>query len=185
MLIQWSGDVLDKQLSLLSTPVIKEGPTYIYKLWKSLLSRWLSNPDCKVFLATPFLDTERMTDICEIVLQNFTTANIEAFYVRIKCNYTEKISDVKRSAQTKFSCKHQPIIEYKVYNRIVYPLRTFHAKFIGCTDGKGRAEVLMTSANFSADHFKHNNLESVVYHTMTEAEFIHKFINPLSASRQS
>lgn len=181
----WSGDVLDKQLSLLSTPVIKEGPTYIYKLWKSLLSRWLSNPDCKVFLATPFLDTERMTDICEIVLQNFTTANIEAFYVRIKCNYTEKISDVKRSAQTKFPCKHQPIIEYKVYNRIVYPLRTFHAKFIGCTDGKGRAEVLMTSANFSADHFKHNNLESVVYHTMTEAEFIHKFINPLSASRQS
>lgn len=176
---------MKSQLAHLSTPVIKDGPTYIYKLWKSLLSQWLSNPDCKVYLATPFLDVERMTDICELVLKNFTTANIEAFYVRIKCNYNEKISDVKRTAQNWFPGKQQPIIEYKLYNRIVYPLSTFHCKFIGCTDGQGGAEVLVTSANFTADHFKHHNAESAVYHTMSEADFIQRFIRPLSFSRQN
>lgn len=174
---------MSKQLSLLSTPVIRDGPTYIYKLWKSLLSYWLLDPERKVYLATPFLDTQRMVDICELVLQNFTTANIDAFYVRIKCNYNERISDVKRNAQNQFPGKQQPIIEYKLYNRIVYPLSTFHAKFIGCTDGKGGAEVLVTSANFTADHFEHHNLESVVFHKMSEADFIHKFIHPLSASQ--
>ncbi|XP_062574009.1 uncharacterized protein LOC134235860 [Saccostrea cucullata] len=181
----WTGDVLNRQLTQLGTPIIKDGPNYIYKLWKSLLSHWLSNPDSHVYLATPFLDTDRMIDICDLVLKNFTTANIEAFFVRIKCNYTEKISDVKRNAQNHFPGKMQPVIEYKVYNSIVYPLSTFHAKFIGCTDGKGGAEVMVTSANFTADHFKHHNTESVAYHTMSEADFIHRFIKPLTNSRQT
>nr|XP_022293177.1 uncharacterized protein LOC111103887 [Crassostrea virginica] len=180
----WTGQVLSQELSHLKTPVIRDGPTYIYKLWKSLLSYWLLDHERKVYLATPFLDTQRMVDIGKLVLQNFTTANIDAFYVRIKCNYDEKISDVKENAQNEFPEEQRLNIKNKLYDRIVYPLSTFHAKFIGCTDGMGGAEVLVTSANFTADHFKHHNLESVVFHKMSEANFTQEFILPLSASQK-
>lgn len=59
---------------------IKNGQTDIYPAWKSLLSAWLSKNWCEVYLATPFIDTKRMIDICNIVIEQKSTANIKTFF---------------------------------------------------------------------------------------------------------
>lgn len=173
---------LDSQLEKLRQGSVEDGPTVVYPLWKALLDRWFSNHGNKVYLATPFLDTERLSDICQLVLKNKFTANLEALYVRQNCDHKLRISDLKRNAQNQLEPKDQLFIEYKVYNRIIYPLKRFHAKFLACVN-KGKAHVLVTSANFHADHFHFPNLESVVYLTMPEAEFIHRFLRTIQASQ--
>lgn len=60
------------------------------------------------------------------------------------------------------------------------PQKYFHSKFIGCIY-KEKAEVLVTSANFTSFHFDIENYESVVYHEMTKAEFIERFLVPLGS----
>lgn len=180
----WSAEMVNKELHYLEKPAIKPGNTYIYPLWKSLLSRWLSNPDYEVYLATPFLDTEKMTDICKIVSQNKKSANIGAFYVRDKCNtFTgDDIQHIIAKAKTRITDELKEdcstIIEEKISNKIVNPDRFFHAKFIACTHGE-EAEVLVTSANFTVHHFNKENYESVLYYKMKKEEFQERFIDPL------
>lgn len=58
------------------------------------------------------------------------------------------------------------------------PRKNFHSKFIGCIY-KERAEVLVTSANFTNFHFDMKNYESVVYHEMTKDKFLERFIEPM------
>ena len=89
---------------------------------------------------------------------------------------------MKKSAQERFDTKEQVIIEYRLYNRIVYPQSRFHCKFIACVDALGQASVLVTSANFHADNFKHSNLETVVYLKMSESQFVSRFLKPMNAS---
>lgn len=95
----------DEDISFLRLPVIRPGKAYIYPLWKFLLSQWLSSDDHEVYLATPFLDTEKLTDICNIVIENLDTANIGAFFVRREClkyenqNITDLIMPLKKTLQ--------------------------------------------------------------------------------------
>lgn len=149
-------------------PVFQNGKTFIYKLWKSLLNRWLSTPDCEVFLGTPFLDDIRMTDICRMVIKHRNTANIKAFYVRKQCYFDKSIIEVIEGA--KF--QDEEIIKIKVHKSLkIDPSKCFHGKFIGCTYKTGAAEVLVTSANFTRQHFSFDNLETVGYNKITTAEF--------------
>lgn len=167
-------------------PVIKPGKTYIYPLWKSLLSRWLSKPSHTVYLATPYLDDKRMADICNIVIENADTANIRALFVRRKCLKTiheeKNITEIIENAMLNIPEDNHPIIKKTIFEKIFLqmPQKYFHSKFIGCTY-KERAEVLITSANFTGSHFNIENYESVVYHEMTKAEFIERFLVPLGS----
>ncbi|OWF42190.1 uncharacterized protein LOC110461445 [Mizuhopecten yessoensis] len=179
---QLEEEDLDSQLEKLRQGCVLDGPTVVYPLWKSLLDCWFSNQTNKVYLATPFLDTVRLSDVCHLVLKHKLTANLEAFYVRQNCDHKLQISDVKRNTQNRLEPKDQVFIEYKVYNRIVYPLKKFHTKFLACVS-KGQAQVVVTSANFHADHFHFPNLESVQFLTMTEAEFIHRYLRTIQASQ--
>lgn len=161
-------------------PVIKPGKTYIYPFWKFLLSRWLSKPSHVVYLATPYLDDKRMADICDIVIENPDTANIGALYVRrIRCWMKKNITEIIKKAMLNIPCENHPIIKKTIFEKIFLqkPQKRFHSKFIGCIY-KERAEVLVTSANFTGWHFDAHNYESAVYHEMTRAEFIKRFIKP-------
>lgn len=166
-------------------PVIKPGKTYIYRLWIFLLSKWLSGSGRTVYLATPFLDVKRMSDICDIVSKNPNTANIGAFFVRRESSKFDKeknITEIIEAVTRNIPENKYFILENKIFKKISLqmPNRYFHAKFIGCTHNE-TAENLVTSANFTSLHFDTQNYESVVYHEMTNAEFIERFIVPLES----
>lgn len=172
----------DEDISFLRLPVIRPGKAYIYPLWKFLLSQWLSSDDHEVYLATPFLDTERLTDICNIVIENPDTANIGAFFVRRECLKYENqnITDIINAVKEDFAEDTYSILEEKIFGKIFVQItyKYFHAKFIACTHNE-TAKVLVTSANFTGGHFNIQNYESVVYHEMTKAEFTERFIEPM------
>lgn len=146
-----------------------------------------------------------------MVIKNPTKANIEAFFVRNNCfnnpfkkirmNITQvqkeageqiqKIGKIQRESGEKFKEKVSSeelskIISEKIAKKlkVVHPNfdndTYFHAKFIGCTC-EYSAEVLVTSANFSDNHFDIENEESVVYFTMTKEQFVERFVNPLQS----
>lgn len=178
---QLSESALQHQLTKLQTGAVKDGPTYIYKIWKSLLNKWFSDGNYHVFIATPFLDSDRLDDICKLVLKNKLTASVDALYVRRQCDIDKDISDVKRTTQQRFAPQDQVFIEYKIYSSIIYPLTHFHAKFIaGIKDD--RAEVLITSANFHAENFVRPNAENIMYGEMSASEFTAKYLRPITAS---
>lgn len=162
---------------MVDTPAVKNGKDFIYNLWKSLLNRWLSRPGCAVFLATPFLDVERLDDICKLVIKHQGSADIKAFYVRERCYFDSTITDLVD--KSKFRANET--IKSKVFNSLkIDPGKNFHCKFICCTYAKGNARVLVTSANFTGHHFDHDNMETVGYHK-TEADAIQRLIKPLDA----
>lgn len=147
-----------------------------------MLSRWLSKSGRTVYLATPFLDVKRMTDICNIVSKNPDTANIGAFFVRRECLKLENqnITDIINAVKEDIAEDNYPILEEKIFGKIFVQMtkKYFHAKLIACTHNE-TAKVLVTSANFTGGHFNIQNHESVVYHEMTKAEFIERFIEPM------
>lgn len=167
---------LRTNLRYMLKPALKNGKTFIYVIWKSLLHRFLLKPDREVYLATPFLDSRRMTDICDMVLQHSVSANIKRFYVRNTCYGSKKIREVMDVAETNFPQMYHGILEREVYDKIVSPSKLFHAKFIACVNRKlDIAAVLLTSANFTNHHFEIDNWDSVVYHTMPVTEFESRF----------
>ncbi|KAJ8308585.1 hypothetical protein KUTeg_013459 [Tegillarca granosa] len=98
-----SDSALQHQLTKLQTGAVKDGPTYIYKIWKSLLNKWFSDGKYHVYIASPFLDSDRLDDICKLVLKNKLTASLDALYVRRQCDIDKDISAVKRTTQQRFA----------------------------------------------------------------------------------
>lgn len=176
LFIQCQGDELKTNVSNICKPALKNGKTFIYVIWKSLLFRLLSKPENEVYLATPFLDSRRLTDICDMVLIHSDLANIKRFYVRNECYGSKRIREVMDVAKTNFPKRYHKTLEREVYDKIVSPSKLFHAKFIGCVNRKrDKALVLLTSANFTNHHFEKDNWDSVVYHSMTSTEFESRF----------
>lgn len=166
---------LDEQLNDLKVPKILPGKN-IYFLWKKLLERWLSNSASEVYLASPFIDCQRLLDICSIVIKS-PKANIKAFYVRDDDKPDNIITQIEK----------MPRGDKKVIDKYVFKTlriaekakkQFFHAKFIGCTNGSD-AWALLTSANFKHGHFEKDQLDWVVYHKMTKAEFHERVIDPI------
>lgn len=178
-----------EKLSCLEKSAIKKGKTDIYPAWKSLLSQWLSNAECKVYLASPFLDMQRMIDICLTVISGKDkdhTGSIETFFLRKKCFNDETYNEIGEKAinEIKETTKkdYSTFIKTNVMDKIASPKPStnFHAKFIGCINNKEKtARVLVTSANFTYSNLGFDNLESVVCHEMTVNDFKDRFINPL------
>ncbi|KAL3874356.1 hypothetical protein ACJMK2_037384 [Sinanodonta woodiana] len=177
----WPDSVVASQLKKLQTPCVKDGSTYIYKLWKSLLNYWFKDTKIKVYLVSPFLDAERLVDLCKLIIQNRLTANLDVFYVNQQCSKEQRIFEVKQKALKSFDAKEQMFVEYKIYSSIVYPLQKFDCKFIASVKDE-QADILVTSASFHGDHFTCSNMNTIHFFTMTEAEFIRKFLCPIQAS---
>ncbi|KAK3583324.1 hypothetical protein CHS0354_038934 [Potamilus streckersoni] len=177
----WPDSVVESQLKKLQTPCVKDGSTYIYKLWKSLLNYWFKDTNRKVYLVSPFLDADRLVDVCHLIIQNRLTANLDIFYVNQQCNREQRIFEVKQKALKSFDAKDQMFVEYKIYSSIVYPMQKFHCKFIAAIKDE-QAEILVTSASFHGDHFTCSNMDTLHFSTMSESEFIEKFLCPIQAS---
>lgn len=178
LFIQWDRKELAPKLLDLEDPALKVGKSYIYSLWLSLLSDWLSTSGCEVYLATPFLDADRIIDICNIVLEFSGTANIKEFYVR-----NGELDENTKEAKHYFKVKGSEFIEKQVLKKLERK-ENFHAKFIACTKGSN-ACVLLTSANFVWSSFDYDNLESVTYHQMSKTELMKRIIDPLKKVKKS
>lgn len=173
LFIQWDRKELARELPDLEEPALKVGKSYIYSLWLSLLSDWLSTSGCEVYLATPFLDADRIIDICNIVLEFSGKANIKNFFVR-----NGELDKITKEAKSNFKVKEDSeFIEKQVFEKLEGK-ENFHAKFIACTKGSN-ACALLTSANFAWSSFKFDNLDSVTYHQMSKTEFMKRVIDPL------
>ncbi|OWF34479.1 hypothetical protein KP79_PYT03474 [Mizuhopecten yessoensis] len=169
---------ISDRLERLRQGCVLDGPTVVYTLWKDLLDFWFSNQDNKVYLVTPFLDEDRLLEIFKSVLEHKSTAYLEAFYVRKKCcdGITKEV--LFKKAEEKLTSKEKDLIKEKGIKLTETPKR-FHAKFMACVNN-GDAEVLVTSANFQASHFEWNNLETVIFLTMTETEFKDRYLNAIA-----
>ncbi|KAL4238585.1 hypothetical protein ACF0H5_003292 [Mactra antiquata] len=178
---KWPDDVLQGQLDSLQNGCVRDGSTYIYQLWKATLQYWFSDTNRKVYIVSPYLDSTRLVDICNMVIKHRLTANLDAFYSHQKCDDTKMIYEVKQRALQKFGPKDQMFLEYKIYSQIINPLKKFNAKFIGCIHGN-KAEVLTTSANFHGNDFELCSMNTVQYQVMSDVEFVTRFLAPINAS---
>ncbi|KAK3093344.1 hypothetical protein FSP39_014291 [Pinctada imbricata] len=173
---------MSEQLQTLRNACVKDGGTYIYQLWKNLLNSWLSDSKNKVFIVTPFLDSGKLKDICNIVLSKQHSANINRFYVRQKCDDPLFLMDIIRISTAKFTVAEKMVIKKEIINKMVCDFTSrFHCKFIACVKEDNSAEVLVTSANFTRQHFNCSNAESVFYQDMTVEQFRSRFLQPLEA----
>lgn len=131
-----------------------------------------------------------MIDICNIVIEQKSTAYIKTFFVRKKCYYDKTVTEIVKDASEAIIAKAKKedkekiskLIKNNISDKIVHPKSTtnFHAKFIGCVQFD-KARVLVTSANFTDQHFDYGNLETVVCHEMEALDFRKGIITPLDA----
>ncbi|XP_069136297.1 uncharacterized protein [Argopecten irradians] len=176
------------------------GRTDIYPVWQSLLQRWFSESSTEVYIVTPFMDIERLLEICFFALDNQSTANLNAIYVREIANVKvpkknppkfipywkfgpgykpddpEAYASLIKAVTDAFSPKYRSYVRDHVMSKITNPKSTFHGKFAAGVRSK-TAQVLITSANFQGHHFDHNNYETVCYSSMTKPEFEERFLN--------
>ena len=171
---------LESELSSLDSGAMRDGFAYVYKLWKSLLNKWFSTPGAELYMASPFLDADRLGDIIRIHLQHRATGKLHTFYTRCNCDGSKPTVEVQKDAASKYTSRQKTVIEYEIYRRMVYPLHKFHGKFIASVMGDN-AEVLVTSADFNAEHFARENYETVFYVTMSREKFEKEYIEPITS----
>lgn len=172
---------MEAELSSLSSGGMRDGFVYVYRLWKSLLDKWLRTPGAEVYLASPFLDSKRLEDVIRIYLRHRTNGKIHSFYTRQVCEPRgpTPTGRVQSEAIGRFSERVRTTIEYEVFRRMVYPVPTFNGKFIAAVMGE-EVEVLVTSANFTGEHFTRENQETVFFVTMPKEKFESEYIRPIS-----
>ncbi|ELT88818.1 hypothetical protein CAPTEDRAFT_225167 [Capitella teleta] len=173
-MVFWSDAKIDGELESLAIGSLKDGFSYVYPLWRSLLKRWLQEEHARVTIATPHIDVDRLSDVGRLLLLSESAKeNLDCVYANI--NTTQKRREVLQG----FPDLVKPHLEHFLFNRIVYPVKKIKCGFISCVDcKKSVARVLLTSACFSAESFGCHGNESVVYMEMSETEFDERFIQP-------
>ena len=179
-------------------PLVADGPN-IFEICVQTLLFWLSSPHNEVFLVTPFLDEDILKEFLDIVKKKNATAKIGKIFIREVCA-EEWVHSEKKKRKVNFNEIEEKIKkEYRkidedllnVFTEKVLPniikikgeTNYFHAKFIACVN-KRKAEVLLTSANFSKTHFSvwedgRYNHESLGYHRMSKKKFIDNLLLPI------
>ncbi len=172
---------MDANLEGLGLCGVKDGFSFVYRTWKSLLHKWFSQEHTQVYIVTPIIDAKRLKDIVDIFLLSRTHANIGAFFVRRQCEdfSIKTFITMKRDAMFDYDAKFHPVIDYKIFRQITHPWKPFHANFIaGVKDGQ--AEVMVTSARFTGNYFTTDNMETVSFQKMSEDSFKSQFIAPIA-----
>ncbi|XP_067680544.1 uncharacterized protein [Haliotis asinina] len=170
---------VEMQMERLRAGCVLEGQV-LYRVWKSLLNLWFQDDKCIVYIVTPRLDSGRLADICRLFLNHRFTASIGALCVPLQFR-GGKLPEIKRDAMQKFQAKDQLLIEYKIYDSIVYPQKQYQAKFIACVKD-GSASVLLTTADFHGSHFLQSGTDTAVFQNMAEEEFMIRYLGPILSS---
>ena len=176
----FEGDELETETASLKCGAIKDGFTYVYKLWQSLLNKWLSDLDTKVYIVSPELDTQRLQDIVDLNVAHQYRGCLEVVYTNLHCDKDNgnTAEDIKAVVLKKCPNKHRTYVEYKVLNRIMLPFKAINARFLAGVKGDS-AEVMITSAAFHGRNFLHESMETVVHVTMEKEEFMKQFVDPI------
>lgn len=176
---QLSSPALNAHLETLKQGVMADGAT-LYAVWTSLLNRWFSNPDVKVFIVTPAIDTRTLERLCHIVLNHRLTASLEMLATPLQ-SQCGRLTDIRREVMLKLPSPDQVFAEYKVYNSMVYPRREFQAKFIAGMVGDS-VEVLLTSAEAETRYFQAEHSSMVLFQSLSVSEFDSRLLSPIIAS---
>ena len=193
---QWKKEIRQK-LENRRLPAIVGGHTEVHEMWIQTLLFWLSSSNNEVYIATPFFDLKYLREFLDIVWERRSTANIGRIFVRENCDrngrqFHEMLNTTIENYRS--NPEKQSLLRDKVQPKVPEMTTSpnyFHAKFIGCVNKENeKAEVLLTSANFTGDHFDEftnentnvtgQNYESIAYHDMSADDFMRKFIQPLS-----
>ena len=179
LFLQLSSAALADHLVKLEQGVMTDGAN-LYAVWASLLDRWFSDSNTKVFIITPAIDSRILERLCHIVLNHRLTATLEMLATPLQ-SCCGRLADIRREVMLKLPPKDRVFAEYKVYNAMVFPRVEFQAKFIAGLCGDS-VEVLLTSADAETKHFQEEHSSMVMFQTLSAAEFDSRFLAPIVAS---
>lgn len=179
-----SADDTRDQLERLRTGQIVSG-CVLYRLWRSTLDLWLSDPRATLFLATPRLDVDRLTEICSLFLSHKLDARIDTICVPLRYAAHARnmaagsgFADVRAAAIKRFPPRDQVVIEYKIYGSVVFPVTEFSSSFIAMVR-EGTAHILQTNTTFDRESFLTSTQATVTYVETDESDFHRVYLDPL------
>ncbi|GFO14318.1 hypothetical protein PoB_004082300 [Plakobranchus ocellatus] len=149
----------------------------LYRLWRSTLSLWFSDSQSKVYLVTPYIDTGRMIDVCELFLKHQLTACLDTLVVPLS-NIQGKFAVVRKEAIQRFPVQEQVLLEYKILGKVVFPVVDILNSFLAVVKD-GKAHVLHSNAEFSASNFLTTAVTAVSYSHLDEELFLKNYLDPI------
>ena len=138
---------------------------------------WFSDKDARVFVATPHIDCDRLTDICMLFITHKLEACLDTLCVPLS-HVRGRFADARNGAIKRFPARDQVFIEYKIFGSIVYPVCDFTTSFI-CMVKEGKAHILQTNTSFDRESFITSTSATVQYIEMDEGEFARRYLDPV------
>lgn len=175
---------VDQQLSLLDCGGNCDTSEYIYPLWRSLLHYWFQKQNAVVYISSPMLDTERLCDIIEVILDPGSKASLKCLYVQFQSDPVSKVNaaQLQKNALTHFD-QHQLFgVESKVFRFMTYPLGNLLSTFVAVVEGDS-ATVFATSACYHHVDFDNSRTAFAVCTQLSTDHLIHRFLRPLESSQ--
>lgn len=178
--LQWTGPVLENYMDHVSSCCVREGSTFIYRLWKSLLLRWLSDNDTRVSMATGRLDAARLRDCVDLSLLRKGSGHWDTMLVPNLCDPPRQSkTEIQQEVLSFLTPKDALWVEYELFQRMRSPESRIYCNWIVGTR-LGECEVLLTSCDFHSDAFdRRGGMASVQVLKMSEMMFNHEFVKPL------
>ncbi|XP_070541179.1 uncharacterized protein [Ptychodera flava] len=177
MVITETGDAIQNGI---------HGPEYLFDVWLQMLARWFDQPGVKVYLVSPFLDSELLQDLITVMTScgDGKRGRLEKLYTRYKC-----YNDISIDTLIKTGLEDD---ERKVFQRLIaksvrmthdeyYNKTYFHCKFLAGVYPSGRVELMVTSANFTRTHLgaTYQQLDSLELKITNEEHFDECYLQPL------
>jgi len=164
---------------------IRNGPTFVYRLWKGLLDQWISS-EGRVYLITPLMDAKRLADVILMVAKHKRSKSRVQLYTNIRCDGELKYPKVYKQAkqmvmELKNSNKKRLIVDDRLklaLERLDVKFGSFHVKLLAWCSPQ-YTEVLLTSASAHAMHFHHEHADQVLFMRMHSDEFTKNYLAPL------
>ena len=149
----------------------------LYRLWRSTLDLWFSDSQSRVFLVTPYIDSGRLIDLCELFLRHKLTACLDTLVVPLSSIHG-KFAVVRREAIRRFPVQEQVLLEYKILGKVIFPVVDILNSFLAVVKD-GKAHVLHSNADFNAACFVTTSVTAVHYSHMEEELFMKNYIDPI------
>lgn len=179
-------DEVNQQLGLLDCGGNCDTSAYIYPLWRSLLHYWFKKQNAVIYISSPMLDTERLCDIIEVILDPVSTAaTLKCLYVQFLCDPVSKVNaaQLQKKVLTRFGQHQQLSVESKVFRCMTFPLgRSLLSSFVAVVEGDS-ATVFTTSASYHRTDFESSRTAFAVCTQLSTDRFIRRFLHPLESSQ--
>lgn len=168
-LFQMEKEEVEEQLKKLTYEYVTQG-CVLYRLWRSALNLWFSDKNARVFIVTSHIDHACLTDICQLFLNNKLTACVDTLSVPFG-NLYRKFADVRQETIKQFSPQDQVLIEYKIYQKCVYPVKDYVTSFIAAVR-ENKASILRTNIHFDRTSFVTANPVSALFEEVETMKFV-------------